>query len=513
MSDEKIKALRYRAKTDLYFLAKDILGYEDLNERVHRPVCAFFVQKKPGLSIAEQDTVKERLLLDPRGHFKTTLDIADIVQWILVFPNIRILIMSGKSDIAELMLKSAKEAFELNPKIRKLFPELCPPEGKEIGNMTEFTVPGRTNLRSIKEPTVMISTGESVKAGLHFDVIKGDDIVNEGNAATKDQIEKVIRLWNYATPLVEPYGYRDLIGTRYDESDLYGWAIENKPRLKVFSRAVWYWRPGVEERFRSDSKFALKAEHVVLLFPERFDFAWLDDQRKADPYIFNCQYLNDPTPVDMASFTEDLILRHTIPHAHVPRNGSVFQTWDLGYSQKQYSDSSVGVTGLFDAAGNLFVLDIVAGKFTPHQLVSAVVMFARKWRPSLVGIEESGGAKLMLPALEVLMRQMRMHINLDWIKNSPTRKKRERIASLQPLFKFDNLYLSTMIPEEHRAQLMKQLVKFPKFTHDDYPDAISMLLDYRKRVDIQAMNESEDGQDSIHYDADTDNLCGAGFVC
>lgn len=119
----------------------------------------------------------------------------------------------------------------------------------------------------------------------------------------------------------------------------------------------------------------------------------------------------------------------------------------------------------------------------------------------------------MLPALEVLMRQMRMHINLDWIKNSPTRKKRERIASLQPLFKFDNLYLSTMIPEEHRAQLMKQLVKFPKFTHDDYPDAISMLLDYRKRVDIQAMNESEDGQDSIHYDADTDNLCGAGFVC
>src|SRR5882762_6911765 len=86
MTKEELAKLRYRARTDLYWLAKDILGMDALNERVHRPICETFVQKKPGKPLWEQSEIKERLILAPRGHFKTSLDEADIIQWILLDP-------------------------------------------------------------------------------------------------------------------------------------------------------------------------------------------------------------------------------------------------------------------------------------------------------------------------------------------------------------------------------------------------------------------------------------------
>lgn len=511
MDKEKLKRLRYKAKTDLYWLATEILDNQDFIERVHRPVCEFFIKKKPGKSIAEQDTQKERLLLDPRGHFKTTIDEADIVQWILVDPNVRILIMSGKLEVAEAMLRNVKGHFQNNDKLRKLFPELCPPQGKEFGNLSEFTCPART--KQLKEPTVLIAAGESVKAGYHFDIIKGDDIVNEINSATKDQITKTIRLWNYVTPLVEPYGYRDLIGTRYDDSDLYGWAIENKRNLKVFLRACWTLKPEYEH-LKNDNH-PLKDEMVDLLFPERFTFEWFNEQRSLDPYIFNCQYLNDPIPTDTATFTDDLLTRHTIPHIHIPKSGSVFQAWDIGFTQKSYSDWSVGICGLYDTHGNLFILDIMMGKFSPYELVTQIVSFAMKWRPLRIGIEEAGGSRLMLPALDMLQRQLHRRFNFDWLPTSPLKKKTERIASLQPLLKQDKIYFSASLRPDFWAEVKKQFIKFPKFVHDDGPDAISMLLNYRTSVDVQTSNSDanpEDEIDSVMFDPTEDNLLGAGLT-
>jgi predicted phage terminase large subunit-like protein len=513
--NEQIAQLRYRARTDLYWLATEILGNKDFVERVHRPVCEFFVKKRPGLTVADHSKFepnKERLLLDPRGHFKTTIDEADIVQWILVDPNVRILLMSGNTEIAELMIANVKKHFQKNPKMRRLFPEYCPPEEMEWGNLSKFVTPARTK-HALKEPTVIISSQKSVKASWHFDIIKGDDLVNEINSEDAIQIKKSIRQWNFATPLLEPYGFRDLVGTRYDESDLYGWAIENKPNLLIFKREVWALKR--EFLYLKGTNFKINEKMVDLLFPERFTFDWLNEQRTLDPYIFNCQYLNDPTPTDTATFTEDLLTRHTIPGLHIPKSGTIIQVWDIGFSDKTYSDFSVGINGLYDSKGNLFITDMVLGKFSPSDLVNQIFTFALKYRPSRVAIEEAGGSKLMLPALEMMMRQYRRHFNLEWVATSPLKHKTERIAALQPLIKGDRVYFSAAIRPDYMKELVKQFIKFPKYSHDDIPDAVSMLLNYRSFVDIQP--DDEDTVDDSHitsvaFDSTEDNLMGAGIV-
>lgn len=488
---QKWKSLRLRARTDLYWLAKEVLGYDALIERVHRPVCEFFVQKNPALPFPEQDTQKERLLLDPRGHFKTTLDVADIVQWILNFPNIRILIMTGKRELAELMLKEVKAHFQHNDKLRKLFPEFAPPQDEDFGNTEEFTIPTRT-LKHLKEPTVMVSSGGSVKAGFHFDVIKCDDLVNEENIGTAEQLQKTIDRWNYVTPLLEPYGYRDTIGTPYDYSDLYGWLQENRKDVKVFRRAV------------GD---IVDGKLTNLLFPERFTTEWLENQRKADPYIFNCQYMCDPTPTDTATFTEDGITRATIPGEHI-QVGRIFVAWDFSFTQKSYSDYSVGAVGLYDRRGRLFIIDLVVGRFTSHQLIQQIITLYLKWRPARIGIEDAAGSRLLEPGLIAFSQKHKIYLPIDWLPVKQGKDaKIQKIASLESLLKQGKLFFAKHLP--HYAELMKQFVRFPRFKHDDIPDAISNLLAYQSSVDLA---DGELPSAVIAAPVYDDGLLGAGLI-
>lgn len=506
MDKERQKQLRYRARTDLFWLAKEILGYSELNERVHKPVCDHFYKLTPGTPIEAVSNVKGMMLMDPRGHFKTSIMQASAVQWILNYPNIRVFIGSGKLDRASDSLKVIKSHFQSNKKLRALFPEFCPPEKAEWGTQTEFTVPNRT--KALTDPTCMAFSLDSLKAGPHCDVLFLDDAVHPGNVGSVEMLFKTIADYQFLNPIIEPYGYRHVIGTPYSDADLYAWLEDNDTEMRKFRRAVWEivnpdWEEGTP----------LKETDVELLFPERFTFKGLMKIRKEDEYVFNCQYLMDPTPRDTANFTKHLIDSHIMPAMHVPKGGVIFQVWDTASSKQNYSDYSVGVTGLYDTRGNLFVVDLTVGKFTPTELVNQIIANYLKWKPNVVGIEEANGSRMLEPALDMLQRQLRIRINFDWIKTSPLKAKSDRILALQPLLKQHKLYFSAAIRPDFMDELKKQFLKFPRFIHDDIPDAISRLLLYRTRADFQAeADEEEEELDSVSYDMQEDNLLGAGIV-
>jgi phage terminase large subunit-like protein len=430
--------------------------------------------ERPKKSLAEQDEIKERFINDPRGHFKTTIaDVADSVQWILCFPTIRILTMTGKRELAEMVLKQTKEHFQFNDKLRQLFPELCPKKVDDFGNTTEFTVPRKGN---VKEPTMLISSGGSVKAGFHFDIIKCDDLVHEENVGTAEQVAKTIDTWNYTTPLLEPYGYRDTIGTRYDHSDLYGFLEENRPDVAVFKRAAG--------RLTEDGRI------TDLLFPERFTEKWLLQQRASR--------IPTSSPVS-TSIVPRWEARRTSaknssnPTPFLPRMCSavvtLFICWDLGFSQKQFADFSVGAVGMFDGMGRCFILDLCVGRFGSWELIENFFKLLIKWKPSRVAIEEAAGSPLLAPALERRAHDLRMSLPLDWLPaGNQKARKVTAIAGLQSLLKQDKLYFVAGLP--HYDEMVKQFVRFPKYKHDDIPDSVSMLMHYRDRVDYY-MPDSE----------------------
>jgi hypothetical protein len=56
--------------------------------------------------------LKDRLLLVPRGGFKSSIDMADCVQWIICFPAVTILILTGVYKLlAPISLVSCEQHF------------------------------------------------------------------------------------------------------------------------------------------------------------------------------------------------------------------------------------------------------------------------------------------------------------------------------------------------------------------------------------------------------------------
>lgn len=495
----KLKQLRHRARTDLFWLSTQVLGY-DFQHDVHGPATnGFLIQKDRTKSFFEQDSVHQRLWLDPRGHFKTTIDICDVIQWLLNFPDLRILIMTGTEELALRMLKEAKYPFQFNEKLRTLFPEYAAPQA-DWGTTYEFTVPARKR-GHLREPSVSVSTIKSVKAGSHYDIIKCDDLVHENNIGTKELIEKTITAFNYTTPLLEPGGYRDVIGTRYDYSDLYGWMIDsNDGKTRVFKRTAWTIEPDGTKK---------------LLFPRvethdgrfiGFTLDQLESIRRDDPYLFNCQYLNDPTPTEAGQLTEPEIESLFVPPSSVPIAGRTFITWDLGYSNKSFADYSVGIVGRWDSFGRLFILEMLRGRFTAYELVNGIVNLARKWKPARIGIEKSGGAPLLEPALISACHSQGVYLPLEWLPH-PSAHKTERIAGLQSLIRQKKLFFVNTLADH--TQIVREFVRFPRYKHDDIPDAIAMQLQFQGYVDYAW---PEDKIEIVSAPTFDDGLLGAGLV-
>lgn len=485
---------RHRARTDLFWFAKNVLGY-DLSESVHGVVCRrFFIAKDRRVPFAAQHPKHNRLLLDPRGHFKTTLDIADAIQWVLNFPDVRILFMSGTQELATRMVLEAASHFQQNPRMRTLFPEFC---GDDLGNSEEFTIPCRSRVR--REPTISMTTTGSVKAGSHFDIIKYDDVVHEHNVGTPKQLQQTSEEYDYTFPLLDPGGYRDVIGTRYSPDDLYG-RILQQPLGWVFL---------VRRACKIDAD-GRPADPV--LFAERFTVELLREYQALNPWQFSCQYLNEPRVESLYPITQDALTAHTVPAAKVPR-GTAYAAWDLAFSQNSASDYSACVVVRADRRGRLFVVDAVRGRWSPFDLVLRFYDMYLKWRPARIAIEKAAGSELLSPGLAAYGAEHGLTPTIDWVK--PQGPKSSRILALDPLLREERLWFAAEISEYN--QLCAELTSVsPKSLprHDDLADALALAARYRAAVDadIPALAVPLGGV-APHplFDGDT-NVLGAGLI-
>jgi phage terminase large subunit-like protein len=488
---EKIAELRFKARTDHFFLGNELLGFT-FEPSVHRGLFDAMLQKQPDKGLLDQDTAKNRLILWPRGHFKTSAEVVEVVQLILNFPNIRILIMSGKESLAKEILGVVKAQFEDNQKVKQLFPEFC---GDDLGNTQSFKVRNRDN-STLRAPTVSISTEKSVKSGSHFDVIFCDDLVHDKNYRTADLIESTRLSYMHVSALLDPGGYMYLIGTRYTFDDLYGWILDTvtyNGSVPLQPLGTYELAQGwTEQNYKSaDSTWVISSRscwkkfldtkgavvRTELLFPQRFSIEKLQSEQRKDPIFFSCQWENTPLAGGSQTFTEELINGHLVQFEQVPQRGPVIVIWDTASGLSDDADESVGIAARIGPSGKVYVIDCVAGRFQPHELVQNIVGMVFKWRPVKLLIEKANGAVYLDPLLQNFCHTNRIQsLPLEWIvpKNAKNAKQ-ARILALQSILKQDRLYFFAGLPNLDR--LRTQFIKFPATKHDDYPDVVSLLME------------------------------------
>jgi len=423
-------------------LATHILGYQ--YEDFHRELSDF----QNALVKTEDEYIKatRALSLAPRGGGKSTiLTTTQVVFEVLKNPNIRILLTSNTQNQAESFLRAINQHLTENQKLLDVFGMIKHPKYK--WDTKEINVAGRT--RKGKESTITcIGLGGGV-TGLHFDLIIGDDLVDEENARTKHQRDTTFT-WFYKTmyPTLEPDGRLYLIGTRYHPDDLYGRLEkeEFKGRVKIVP-AIRKTPEGEEYSFW-DERFPL--------------FKLYSMRRSMGIIIFNTQMQNN---------TDLMVGRMIKPemfntYKRIPETAGFYvQGTDSATSTKDKDDNFAHVT-LFvtkDSQPNVYLVDYNKSKMGAKAQYEYCVRKNDEHNPLRIFIESNAGQAYFAEGLK--MR------GLPIKRVYSTKDKVNEMYKVLPIIEDGRFFVKI----DH-SDFINDMVAFPDGDDDDLPDACRQAL-------------------------------------
>jgi hypothetical protein len=515
----------------------------DFQSNPHSILFSRFVQKRPGEGFVLSDLeslTKKMMILWPRGTFKSSAVVVDIVQTILNYPNVRICFLTGGEELGMRRLKQIKRIFE-NPTetFAYLFPEFCfvgrldqksnnwGDVNAKMGNQHEFTVPCRTN-ETFPEPTFSISTAKCVKAGAHFDIIYIDDLVNETNYKSIPALEKCYQDYIDICPMLEPTGYIVMTGTRYSWGDTYERIQENaREEEKQLGHTVWAFsiqdcwsyacancnHPQVYHDTATNilhplcMGLACKCPGFVatgdrgLLFPETrahdgraigHTLGGLESFKiQYGEEFFANQYENRPIAAQTQVFTDALIGAQTLFDINAIPGYSqsyTFVVGDLAYVGQEDRDFSViFVCRLFQ--GQIFIYDCLFGNWDSGEVAKITVDVLLTHRPRDVFYEQFNGWDAYQRLIESEAKKRHIeNLPVQWLKCSRTADaKKIRIGTVKGFLAGANpnehgrlWFYRNMGGKDYAAaydNLVKQLVRWPKLgRHDDFADCAGQVV-------------------------------------
>src|SRR6185437_12484180 len=425
---EKWKAMRQECRTDLWRLCQ-VLGYKDVG-KPHIRIYKHLQQFKGGTEPLNQVTIKtgcgykplcsmwelegkrKKLSLVTRGGLKTSiLTQAHSIQWVLNYPDIRILLVSAQLGRAKDFLKGIKEHFTKNELFRWLFPEYCPKNtesGKveDFGNDEQFTIPCR-RIAGIKEPTVRVASADSSVAGGHYDVIKVDDLVEDQNTRTPGGIEQTRKFFGSLWPLLETsplppgHGWLDVTGTIYHFSDLHQTIITEEQKKSAESREWDILHIPAAKDWGTDK--------AVAWWPQRIGLEALRKIEKdpaLGPSVLYPQYLLKPLQDKNGLITsrDDIkwISRAELNKLKPRINWNV--TVDLaGMGTSQGADADYDCINLhgWGTDGRCYFDKIIWGRLDPDTVIAEMFrLFEYQPRIMFFKVEAEAHARILLPFLK-----------------------------------------------------------------------------------------------------------------
>lgn len=198
-------------KKSLGALAKEGLGYKDVNPRTHGSMIRLL-----------QDESKRKLICVPRGCLKSSIACVAYPIWLLINnPNLRILIDSELFTNSATFIREIKQHLE-SPELTELFGEF---KGS-TWNSDELIIRQRT--KKLKEASITAGGVGTTKVGQHFDVIIHDDLNSPSNSNTTENAQKVIDHFKYNISILENLGTMVVVGTRYSAMDVIQFILDNE---------------------------------------------------------------------------------------------------------------------------------------------------------------------------------------------------------------------------------------------------------------------------------------------
>jgi predicted phage terminase large subunit-like protein len=452
---------RESIQEDFWTFCNRAMGFEDLYEPLHRPLCDLISNKN----------IKRILVLLPRGHFKTTIISICYPLYLLVNDcNERISLCSSTSQKAEENLEEV-----IDRAGRDLFQQWC---GDRLGPPQSWVKCSRIQIRvprdgSTTGPSVAAFGVESAEVGRHFSTMLLDDVVGQSEVNSIGTRDSVWLWFGRCLSVLDPGSRLIVLGTRWHFDDVYS---------RILSRLSCY-TPDEKVQLMNgeqlDQKWWIERraaeENGKLIFPTRFSKTELNEIRKVQgDYTFSCFYYNDPVgegnnPFDVGQF--HWVDYPTEKEAEENRNAHILV--DPAESGEVWSANTGIVIYYAHPDNTCTVVEAIREKLHPDQLVAKIFALAKEYRALRVAIEDEAYQKSLVYWIREQMPKHDFFFNVIPVKIPRNVKKYARFEALQPfihngLIKFQDDMMG-------KKDVIEEFEQYPKGSTDDLIAALAML--------------------------------------
>ncbi len=430
---------------------------------------------------------KKHLIIGPRNSRKTTaITIGKSIHRNLQRKNMTTLIFGETHHNALERLRTIKTICECNEDFIDAFGVMGYTGGPTKWSEEELYFMSRDN-PNIINPTYSAAGLDSAVVGGHYDLIIADDVVSNKNTQTEEQMRKTKEIFDSLFYLLNPGGEFWVIGTFWDQYDLYNTIMQD-----YFNDFMFYVKGGFGEPGKLDGEpilpmepFNLTREHLLSQLNRPGNrrmalmqlFSYCTDEEK-QPFKEAQKKTWNPV-TRMGPYGEPIPDRNFL---------NVCITVDPAASTSDTAcDTGIVVAGM-DEKSNLWELENMSGKYEPMQTINTIFDLCTKWQPNTIGIESASFYNYIKTWLDIEMRKRNHFLPIQPLEGWKSKSKHERILGLQPRWEQGALIL-----REDSKDLMDQFYRYPKGKRIDGLDAFA----YQEEIQFCPMKKQENG---VYYD-------------
>lgn len=420
---------------------------------VHKDICRRL--EKFSRDVAEQKSPRLMLFMPPR-HGKSTIASVGFPAWHL-----------GRNPEHEFISCSYSGSLAMNfsRKVRQILRE---PAYKPLFK-TRLDADSQS-----AEAWMTTSGGGFVAAGVgggitgkgaHVLVID-DPVKNREDAESQNNRDAT---WDWYTSTaytrLAPGGGVLVILTRWHDDDLAGRLLKAAAQGGDEWEVVRY--PAVAEE---DEEFRKAGE---ALHPARYDLTALRRIEKAvGPRDWSALFQQNPVADDGQYFTRSMVKYYSLDEVNL-KEMKFYCAWDLAIGKNDRNDYSVGAVVGINEQDDMYICDVVRGRWDGFELVERILDLYEQWKPSIVGIERGHIEMAIGPFLEKRVRERGLYEAYFKDLKVGRRDKEARARAIQGRMQQGKVYF----PREasFTSPLIAEMLRFPNGMHDDQVDALSWI--------------------------------------
>lgn len=215
------------------------------------------------------------------------------------------------------------------------------------------------------------------------------------------------------------------------------------------------------------------------LWPERFPLEELKRRERLNPRDFASLYQQEPYIAGGNLIKSEWW--QTYPSDLNPEN---FQTLviaaDTAFKKSEAADYSVALVGGMDQNGDIYIIDLMRGKYDFPELKQKLMRLNTKWRGrGLRGvyIEDKASG-------QSLIQELKRQSGISVLPYKVVHDKVARVNSILPILEAGRVHLPDNAP--WLDDFVSECVAFPAGVNDDQVDALSILLDVLSKTHVSA---------------------------